>query len=493
MRRFILSLSFIAFVSIPYSAIATIPDEADSLKIAMEMATSIQRFEILQQLSKIYESKDPSQSLIYAQDAEKEAKTIRNYELVGKALNRIGVAYYQLDEIDHATKKFLEALHIFDSLNNHGEMARELNNIGWMYRTINNHDEALRYFNEGLALASEMDDKQVLQGLLNNLGTVYRVKGQYQQALEVYKQSLEYNKTIQNKQWEAYTYNNIGLIYQDPDQYTLAKKYYSEALEINLVIGSASEQVRNILNLALAYFEENPKNGLTEEYFLKADSLINANNLKKERLVYLDYKQEMSSKIGDYKQALECHLAFTKLQKELNYDVMEEKMATMKARYDFELKQRELDLAKDKLSWQRFIIFTGSAGFLLVVGILFLGIKMYKSKVRYSYEIENLANELKIKNDDINRINENLENIVAERTQKLRLQNEKLIKYSFINSHDIRGPLARVLGLIYLLGKDTEPQVLKTSLGKLSEAAGELDQVIKETSELLHDDENFAE
>ena len=73
------------------------------------------------------------------------------------------------------------------------------------------------------------------------------------------------------------------------------------------------------------------------------------------------------------------------------------------------------------------------------------------------------------------------------------MQNEKLIKYSFINSHDIRGPLARVLGLIYLLGKDTEPKALKTSLDKLSEAAGELDQVIKETSNLLQDDENFNE
>jgi len=493
LRRFSLCLIFILLAIGYFQANATLVDEGDSLKIVLESSASAQKIDILLQLSRLYESKDTDQSLSYAQDAEKEAKNIGNFKLIGMAKNRIGVAYYFLDEIDNSTKLFFEALNIFDSLKIQNEKARELNNIGWMYHIVNKNDEALRYFKEGLTMVSEIDDKLVLQGLLNNLGTVYRAKKQYHEALEVYKQSLEYNKTLQNKQWEAYTLNNIGLLNQDQGHYTEAKKYYSDALDINKDIGSVSEQTRNMLNLAMVYFEESGKNKLTDYYFQKTDSLIKANNLKKERLVYFEYMQELSSRIGDYKLALECQLAYANLQKELNYVVLEEKLATVEARYEYAVKQRELELAIKKLSWQRFIIFTGSAVFLLVVGILFLGVKMYKSKVKYSQQIEKLANELKNKNEDINRINENLENIVEERTKKLRMQNEKLVKYSFINSHDIRGPLARVLGLIYLIGKEGDAKALPDTLAKLSEAAAELDQVIKETSDLLQDDENFTE
>ncbi|MDZ7606669.1 MAG: tetratricopeptide repeat protein [Cyclobacteriaceae bacterium] len=486
----ILMFSMVVAILPAHSSMA---DEADSLKSALESAHPAERIEIFLQLSKFYESRDPVQSLDYARNAEKEAQAAGDYVLVGKAKNRIGVAFYFLDEIENSTKHFFESLGIFDSLKNYNEKARELNNIGWMYRTINRNEDALRYFKEGIALADKTDDKLLLLGLLNNLGTVYRFRGQYQEALEVYRQSMEHNRTLQNKQWEAYTMNNIGLIYFDQHRYNMAEKYFLDALEINKLIGSVSEQSRNMLNLALAYFEDNPDNKMSEYYFQKADSLISKNNLKKERLVYFEYHKDISVKKGDYKQAFESQLAYTKLQKELNYQVMEEKMATIDARYENEVKQRELELAIKKLSWQRFIIFTGTAVFILVVSILFLGMKMYKSKVRYSHQIENLAAELRIKNDDINRINENLENIVAERTKKLRLQNEKLVKYSFINSHDIRGPLARVLGLIYLFEKENDAAKPSEIFAKLTEAAAELDQVIKETSDLLQEDENFNE
>jgi len=39
---------------------------------------------------------------------------------------------------------------------------------------------------------------------------------------------------------------------------------------------------------------------------------------------------------------------------------------------------------------------------------------------------------------------------VHERTDKVKQQNEQLIKYSYNNAHHLRGPVARVLGLIQL-------------------------------------------
>lgn len=60
-------------------------------------------------------------------------------------------------------------------------------------------------------------------------------------------------------------------------------------------------------------------------------------------------------------------------------------------------------------------------------------------------------------------------------TKQLILQNKALKKYAFLNAHKIRGPLARVLGLvdlIHLQGLKSQETVL------LDESAKELDKEI---------------
>ena len=70
-------------------------------------------------------------------------------------------------------------------------------------------------------------------------------------------------------------------------------------------------------------------------------------------------------------------------------------------------------------------------------------------------------NELKSVNEEITQqqrkimlINENLENLVQERTQRINLLNEKIIKYAFFNAHNVRGHLARIMGLVNITNYD---------------------------------------
>lgn len=81
-----------------------------------------------------------------------------------------------------------------------------------------------------------------------------------------------------------------------------------------------------------------------------------------------------------------------------------------------------------------------------------------------------------------------LENLVQERTNKITNQNQKLIDYAFRNAHNIRGPLARILGLVNLItieNKDTNTEYVS----RLSESAKELDISIRDTSKRLEDED----
>jgi signal transduction histidine kinase len=61
----------------------------------------------------------------------------------------------------------------------------------------------------------------------------------------------------------------------------------------------------------------------------------------------------------------------------------------------------------------------------------------------------NASNEaIKIQAEEIRAVNENLEELVHQRTYQLEMKNKALEEYAFINAHKLRAPVASILGLI---------------------------------------------
>jgi signal transduction histidine kinase len=100
-------------------------------------------------------------------------------------------------------------------------------------------------------------------------------------------------------------------------------------------------------------------------------------------------------------------------------------------------------------------------------------------------EMKKKAEEIAMQNEalqktqqDLNVLNKNLEQMVSERTAKIKAQNDMLISYSHTNAHHLRGPVARLLGLatIYELESGGKVDAL---VQKMIEQANEIDAVVK--------------
>lgn len=106
-------------------------------------------------------------------------------------------------------------------------------------------------------------------------------------------------------------------------------------------------------------------------------------------------------------------------------------------------------------------------------------------KVR-TLELESQNMEILNQKERIRAMNENLEEIVRNRTFQLEERNSRIQQYSFSNSHLVRAPLARILGLTYLakVDKDNSDSILHM----IENNAKELDVVIREMNRIL--DEN---
>jgi signal transduction histidine kinase len=105
-------------------------------------------------------------------------------------------------------------------------------------------------------------------------------------------------------------------------------------------------------------------------------------------------------------------------------------------------------------------------------------------------ELEASEEELLAYGEELKRINENLNQLVNYRTEALMHQNKKILEHAFINAHKVRSPLARILGLVNLIGH--EIKLSKTGeelLTHLNQSAYELDDILREVRKNLEEAE----
>lgn len=95
--------------------------------------------------------------------------------------------------------------------------------------------------------------------------------------------------------------------------------------------------------------------------------------------------------------------------------------------------------------------------------------------------------ELLVRQKEISDLNVNLEKLVGKRTRELEMKNKALVEYAHFNSHQVRSPLTKIMGILYLLkiqdfNKEGEVNNL---IAKLDDSVNELDEVIREMNDLF--------
>jgi signal transduction histidine kinase len=105
-------------------------------------------------------------------------------------------------------------------------------------------------------------------------------------------------------------------------------------------------------------------------------------------------------------------------------------------------------------------------------------------------ELKASEEQLLASGDELRRINGNLNQVVEHRTEALINQNKKLLEHAFINAHKVRSPLARILGLVNLVGQEIKlTNKGNDLLNHLNLSAMELDSILKEVRKNLEEAE----
>ena len=152
--------------------------------------------------------------------------------------------------------------------------------------------------------------------------------------------------------------------------------------------------------------------------------------------------------------------------------------------FDFDIRQSFESKEQELVHTDIFLITTFTIGIYYMVYV----------KNRYDHMQELLAwqnQELSKLNEELLAMNSELEGLANEKTQKLRIQNQKLINYAFMNAHKVRGPLARIMGLVHLLRiRAIDLEERPDAYDNLYFSAEELDTEIKAINNMLYKEDD---
>ncbi|MBL7857847.1 MAG: GAF domain-containing protein [Cyclobacteriaceae bacterium] len=110
----------------------------------------------------------------------------------------------------------------------------------------------------------------------------------------------------------------------------------------------------------------------------------------------------------------------------------------------------------------------------------------YKAAERKAY-----IREIQDQHDEIASMNLYLEERVKERTLELEKQNAQLTEYAFINSHMLRAPLSRILGLINLFKDPVITLSHEEIIAYIKQSGEELDGITRKINDALDSGKHF--
>ena len=210
--------------------------KADSIKKLLPKAKNdIQRVDLLNSISDAYKTSDPEQMKSFANQAFVLSKKIGyilaeatahqnlgNYNIISG--NYLGAA----DEFNLAKSIFSVQINGSDKLKAQSGMARALGSLGVVFSEQSNYARALFYDLEAVAIYEKLNDREKLAQLYNNTAVVYSSEKNSFKALEYLLKALPLLERSNNPA-QAITLTNIGNNYLTQKDLDKACTFYGKA------------------------------------------------------------------------------------------------------------------------------------------------------------------------------------------------------------------------------------------------------------------------
>ena len=411
------------------------------------------------------------------------AKKINYRAGIGESYRIMGIGNYYLNNSTRAIDNYLVALNYFKAASDSRGEGRVYNNIGILYR-YNDSNLALDYFHRALAIAIAQSDNSLIARIYLNIGEIFSRKQSYFQALSYYSKSQALFGTLSDSVDLVLCLQNKGVVYLKMGQYENAKQLLLNAnnaakkLDLNETIASVD---LSLVSLYIAEHNFNKADGFLQEGSTFSDII------KDDKLIrdYQYTRYQLETKKKNYKKALDYLQAiYTKDSSNISRDFSTQLNVKLE-QVNQQARQSKYELLLQTQKYERVRFWSVVAMAVLLLMLVGILISNVRRKNVTNAQLTALHSEVVTQKDNLDRINHHLEEIIDDRTKDLQVKNKKLSEYSSYLSHQIRGPIATLKGLLNL---EKEKLVDKSECIKMmNKTVSDIDDKIIEMSDMLHD------
>ncbi len=370
------------------TALAQLPDSA-ARKIAAVTAPR-DRVDVLNEISWDLRHNLPNLALDLALEARDLADSLGYAEGLGWAFRNEGVSEYILGNYADALTSNMEALRIFERLEDRDGIASSYLNIGLIHWQVGNLDDALRYFLDALNL--EASTRQ--QGTANaNIGLIYAERAEFEHALAFSHRALQVYRAANDRLGESTALNNIGWIHELQLNFDEALRQYMRSLKIREELGD-SRRIASVCISIGSVLSAKGRFNRALRYFSRALAL--SRRIGDKKLVQDTY-QELASTyeaLGNFEEAYKHHVRYAAIKDSVLDEQKALDIAKVEANFRIEQAEQEVMLLKRSQQLQQTIVYATSGGLLLVLIFSVIIFLAYRSKSRINQQLKATQKQL---------------------------------------------------------------------------------------------------
>ncbi len=463
-----------------------------------------------------YEATRFEESLNYAQQAQVLARSLNDSVRWAESLYWQSRNHLQMSDFSEALAAELQSLEYYlpqaDSL----KLAYGYQQLATIYSRLQETEKAILFYHRALAVFEKFHLPAEYMQCHADLGLAYTQAGKFAQAWLCTKEILPYYIQKKDSGAVAATFQHMGEICRQQGALKQAQIYFMQG--VKWLPPTDYSRAYYLYESIAQTLSQQEKYAQAKKYALLAlekiekVAHISADKIRLKYVYHLLF--QLSKKEGKYEESLhylEKEIAFT--EKLASFEDGKQ-VARIQAVQEIEKKALLIDsLHKDTNIQQKDLEHKTLLIALLVMGVFFSMLaaggysrSAYMRKKnshllnwknqeiqKQKESLEKYASEIHTINEELKTMNELLDENVKESTQALFDQNKCLIEYQYLNAHKVRGPLARILGLVNLIKVcELAPYPLEL-LVLLERSALELDEIVHEIKNVLDTGENKPE
>ncbi|MEP5612576.1 MAG: tetratricopeptide repeat-containing sensor histidine kinase [Cyclobacteriaceae bacterium] len=406
-------------------------------------------------------SSSPEDELKFGNQLLELAEKSNNQEYIIKANLRIGVAHRLLGNLGQALENLFESAQDASEKEGFKRLLIDIyQEISACYTQNGDSENALLYGSKTIDLLRTTGSRQRLALTLLNMGYDYYLIERYDSAMAYYDESAVILKEINMNRAVAYIIGNKALVYWKRGENERAKNDLQEAIEMLKAYQDLFGMADYYNQLGSIFYEEKNREKALEYTSIGLKIAIEEGLKEQARdASYLLFV--ICQEVGKYEKAIGYQNQYYAYRDSIqNLDTTQE-LANLRTSFEVGQKQAEVDLLIAQKRSNQIIMITGGIILLIVICLVVIQYSHSKAKLRLNNKLEEQKDSL------------------------LSLNNTK-DKFFSIISHDLRGPVNNLSGLVgvtrYFL-EDNNTDQLKDMIEKMERSVNRL---IKLLDNLLH-------